>query len=66
MIADRLTKTLGPEKRTRLAKMMGMGVWQKSEDSAITKVGEGGKRNEKTRKDQMLQKFESTPGRSPE
>jgi len=38
MVADRLTKALGPERQRKLAKMMGMGVWQKSEDYAITNV----------------------------
>ena len=40
MVADGLTKALGPERHRKLARMMGMGVWQKSEDYAITKVGE--------------------------
>ena len=39
MVADGLTKALGPERLRKLARMMGMGVWQKSEDYAITKVG---------------------------
>ena len=38
MVADGLTKALGPERHRKLARMMGMGVWQKSEDYAITKV----------------------------
>ena len=38
MVADGLTKALGPERHRRLAKTMGMGVWQK--DYAITKVDE--------------------------
>jgi hypothetical protein len=41
MVADGLTKALGPERHRKLAKLMGMGVWQKSEDYAFTKVGEG-------------------------
>src|SRR5579864_7908671 len=32
MVADGLTKALGPERLRKLARMMGMGVWQKSED----------------------------------
>jgi hypothetical protein len=47
MVADGLTKALGPERHRKLAKMMGMGVWQKSEDYAITKVGEEGKEGER-------------------
>ena len=39
-MADDLTKTLGSERHRKLARMMGMGVWQKSEDYAITKVDE--------------------------
>ena len=38
MVADSLTKALGPERHRKLTRMMGMGVWQKSEDYAITKV----------------------------
>ena len=38
MVADGLTKALGPERHRKLARMMGMGAWQKSEDYAITKV----------------------------
>ena len=37
MVADGLTKALGPERHRKLAKMMGMDVWQKSEDDAATK-----------------------------
>ena len=40
MVADGLTKALGPERLRKLARMMGMGVWQKSEDYAITEVEE--------------------------
>jgi len=40
MVADGLTKALGPERHRKLARMMGMGMWQKSEDYAITKVDE--------------------------
>src|SRR5947207_8361034 len=40
MVADSLTKALGPERHKKLAKMMGMGVWQKSEDYAIIKIDE--------------------------
>jgi len=29
MVADGLTKALGPERHRKLAKMMGMGTWQK-------------------------------------
>jgi hypothetical protein len=38
MVADGLTKALGPERLRKLARMMGMGVWQKSEDYAITEL----------------------------
>jgi len=37
MVADGLTKALGLERHRKLAKMMGMDVWQKSEDDAATK-----------------------------
>jgi hypothetical protein len=47
MVADGLTKALGPERHRKLAKMMGMGVWQKSEDYAITRVGEEAKEGER-------------------
>jgi hypothetical protein len=40
MVADGLTKALGPERHKKLAKMMGMDVWQKSEDYAITEMEE--------------------------
>jgi hypothetical protein len=40
MVADGLTKALGPERHKKLAKMMGMDVWQKSEDYAITEEEE--------------------------
>ena len=40
MVADGLTKALGPEWQKKLAKMMGMEVWQKSEDYAINKEEE--------------------------
>ena len=38
MVADGLTKALGPERHRTLAKLMGMGVWQKYEDYAITEA----------------------------
>ena len=38
MLADGLTKALGPERHRKLAKLMGMGVWQKSENYAITEI----------------------------
>jgi hypothetical protein len=38
MVADGLTKALGPERHRKLAKLMGMGVWQKSENYAITEI----------------------------
>jgi len=38
MVADGLTKALGPERLRKLARMLGMGVWQKSEDYAITEL----------------------------
>ncbi len=40
MIADDLTKTLRSERQRKLARMMKMRVWQKSEDYIITKVDE--------------------------
>jgi hypothetical protein len=39
MVADGLTKALGPDRHRKLAKMMGMGVWRKSEDEK--EEGEG-------------------------
>jgi hypothetical protein len=43
MVADGLTKALGPERHKRLAKMMGMGTWQRSEDYGleITRIRSG-------------------------
>src|SRR5216117_1819144 len=43
MVADGLTKALGPERHRRLTKMMGMSMWQKSEYYAreITKMRSG-------------------------
>ena len=38
MVADGLTKALGPERHRKLARMMGMGVWQKSEDYNIMEI----------------------------
>jgi hypothetical protein len=38
MVADGLTKALGPERHRKLARMMGMGVWQKSEDYSIMEI----------------------------
>lgn len=32
MVADGLTKALGPERHRRLAKMMGMEVWKDRQD----------------------------------
>jgi hypothetical protein len=52
MVADDLTKTLRLERH-----MMGMGVWQKSEDYAITKVGE---KNEEEREEARCCKSLST------
>ena len=40
MVADGLTKALGPDRHRRLARMMGMGVWQKSADYAIARIHE--------------------------
>jgi hypothetical protein len=40
MVADGLTKALGPERHRKLARMMGMGLWQKSKDYAITEIDE--------------------------
>jgi hypothetical protein len=37
MVVDGSTKALGPERHKKLTRMMGMGVWQTSEDSANTK-----------------------------
>ena len=43
MVADGLTKALGPERHRKLAKRMGMGVWQKSGDYTweITRIRSG-------------------------
>jgi Reverse transcriptase (RNA-dependent DNA polymerase) len=41
MVADGLTKTLGPERHRKLAKMMGMGVWQKSGEEGKEDEGNG-------------------------
>lgn len=43
MVADGLTKALGSERHRKLAKMMGMGTWQKSEDYGleITRIRSG-------------------------
>ena len=38
MVADGLTKALGPERHKRLTRIMGMEKWQDSEDYAITKA----------------------------
>src|SRR5438552_1327671 len=40
IMANGLTKALGPERHRRLAKMMGMNVWQKSENYVIIKIDE--------------------------
>ena len=40
-MADGLTKTLGPERHRKLAKMMGMGVWQKSGEEGKEDEGNG-------------------------
>ena len=37
MVADGLTKALGPERHRKLARMMGMNTWQ-SEDKGITNL----------------------------
>jgi len=36
MVADGLTKALGPERHRKLAKMMGIGTWQKPDNYTIT------------------------------
>jgi hypothetical protein len=36
MVADGLTKALGPERQRKLAKMMGIGTWQKPDNYTIT------------------------------
>ena len=41
MVADGLTKALGPERHRKLAKMMGMGVWQKSGEEGKEDEGNG-------------------------
>ena len=43
MVADGLTKTLGPERPRKLANIMGMGTWQKFKDNGleITRIGSG-------------------------
>src|SRR5271154_6302317 len=40
MLADGLTKALGPDRHRRLARMMGMGTWRKSELNTIAEVDE--------------------------
>jgi hypothetical protein len=47
MVADGLTKALGPERHRKLAKMMNMCVWQKSEDYTISKIEEKDGKDEK-------------------
>ena len=47
MVADGLTKALGPERLRKLARMMGMGVWQKSDEKE--KEGEAATDEEITR-----------------
>jgi hypothetical protein len=67
MVADGLTKALGPERHRKLTKMMGMGVWQKSEDYAITKVGEEGKEDEGNEEgSNVAECLSAMHGRSPE
>jgi len=43
MVADGLTKALGPERHRRLTRLMGMGTWQKSENYGleITRIRSG-------------------------
>jgi len=41
MLADGLTKALGPERHRKLAKMMGMGVWQKCAEEGKEDEGNG-------------------------
>ena len=48
MMTDGLTKTLGSERHRKLARMMGMGVWQKS-DEKKEKQGEAATDGEITR-----------------
>ena len=45
MVADGLTKALGPERHKKLTRMMGMGVWKRSEDCGIKPVKGKGKRS---------------------
>src|SRR5208282_5739090 len=46
MMANDLTKALRPKKHRKLARMMGMGMWQKSEDYVIIKIDEKEKKEE--------------------
>ena len=63
MIADGLTKGLGPERHRRLAKVMGMGVWQKSEDYTITEIDE---KEDEGKGSDVAQGLSATPEGSPE
>ena len=47
-MADGLTKALRRERHRKSARMMGMRVWQKSEDYAITKVDEKEEKGEES------------------
>ena len=39
MVADGLTKAQGPERHRRLARLMGMGIWQRSEHYGLEITG---------------------------
>jgi hypothetical protein len=62
MLADRFTNALGPGGHRKLAKMMGMGMWQKSEDYAIKET------NKKMEKKQEgnCKTLSATAARSPD
>ena len=45
MVADGLTKALGPERHKKWTRMMGMGVWKRSEDCGIKPVKGKGKQS---------------------
>ena len=63
MIADGLTKGLGPERHRRLAKVMGMDVWQQSEDHTIMEIDET---EDEGKGSNVAQGLSATPEGSPE
>lgn len=56
LLADGFAKALSPDRHRKLPKMMGMGMWQKSEDYTITESNK--KMEEKKNRDWKLQKSE--------